>query len=299
MGDLFTGITVDVTVKALPESGESQTFVINRSLLCGYSTYFAGAFLSQFAEAEKQAVELSDVEPWVFRCFLGWLYTRTLCYHAAGTDEPPLSEIFERPVMLEGSTCENDCLDPITWSWTGLVTLYIFADQYDCRRFREAVFEVIHVKAWQELPRSYQPPRPETIDYLCKHTVKENRLRLFFKELWAAFMRRIDISREDEETWTGELGKLPPAFLAECFINVKRTEAALHCIHCADNGDNLCVSTGHVSTDRRENHAWCRYHEHEGDEEKEACVLRYFELRKRMPGRFAEDDDDDDDDDDE
>lgn len=63
-----------------PDGTTKEVFVVPRGLICLRSEYFDKMFKGGFVESKSLRVELDDVEPWVFKCFVGWLYTQRVYY---------------------------------------------------------------------------------------------------------------------------------------------------------------------------------------------------------------------------
>ncbi|KAF2810464.1 uncharacterized protein BDZ99DRAFT_571037 [Mytilinidion resinicola] len=64
-----------VTVRAGPGA---EPFHIHRNLIAHWSRYFHNAFKGGFREAEEKEITLDDVEPWLFKIVMEWLYTQRL-----------------------------------------------------------------------------------------------------------------------------------------------------------------------------------------------------------------------------
>lgn len=76
MAELYNPTMVEITVSNSETRPDvKEKFTIPRGLICQSSKYFEKLFKGSFVEGQKGSVELSDVEPWVFRCFTGWLYS--------------------------------------------------------------------------------------------------------------------------------------------------------------------------------------------------------------------------------
>lgn len=68
------------------EGKHKESFLVPRALICARSAYFDKAFTKDFREAYRGDTELSDVRPWVFRTFGGWLYFQTIYYDPDRTE---------------------------------------------------------------------------------------------------------------------------------------------------------------------------------------------------------------------
>lgn len=56
----------------------AQAFHIHKDLLCYWSKYFHSAFNGSFREANEKEITILDVQPRIFKIFMGWLYTQNL-----------------------------------------------------------------------------------------------------------------------------------------------------------------------------------------------------------------------------
>lgn len=56
----------------------AQLFHIHKDLLCYWSKYFHNAFNGSFREANEKEITILDVQPKIFKIFMGWLYTQNL-----------------------------------------------------------------------------------------------------------------------------------------------------------------------------------------------------------------------------
>lgn len=56
----------------------AQPFHIHKDLLCYWSKYFRNAFNGSFREANEKEITILDVQPRIFKIFMGWLYTQNL-----------------------------------------------------------------------------------------------------------------------------------------------------------------------------------------------------------------------------
>lgn len=74
--DLYDPEIVSITVsnKAQLLDPSKMTFTIPKGLICSRSEYFQRVFGGDFIEGKAGVLELDDVTPRTFRCFIGWLY---------------------------------------------------------------------------------------------------------------------------------------------------------------------------------------------------------------------------------
>ena len=303
MADLFNGETVSITFKQpIPWGPSSQTFVVPRALICGYSEYFDRAFNGRFAEHDSKEITLTDVDPWVGRTFIGWLYTQQLKIHLDEKDKRPDMLLKDRFFyVLKGvsndvsefsgagrgifDTEDDDVCDAVTWEWNVLFTLYVFGDRYCSTLFRQTVFEKIQTRALQTFPLKYSWFSVMDIADMSRNLPRGNNLRRFITQLFVEEPTRICI---DEMR---DLDRLPQDFLAEYAWRMRLRHAALACNKCCHFrsgvvGEEVCEACSHTREDAVDlrKRDWCELHEHKTDEEKAECTAR----RAVMDWRFQE-----------
>ncbi|KAK5688821.1 hypothetical protein LTS10_000799 [Elasticomyces elasticus] len=70
----------------------SKEYQVPRGLIRASSEYFDRAFGDNFTEGESGKIELATVKPWVFECFIGWLYTQGIFWESSeelGPEDQP------------------------------------------------------------------------------------------------------------------------------------------------------------------------------------------------------------------
>lgn len=223
---------------------ETLTFTVPRELLCANSAYFTGIFKGGFVESETRFTEVRDTDFDIFACFINFLYTR-------------------RIVSAYGWQCNNshERLDHAsTWSFSILFALYIFADKYDSKGFRDAVFEKIQLKT---LTRS---PGLPNITTMCQNLLSASPLYRLTVDL------RLRCHHDEND-----LHEYPAEFLAECLVLSRRRLEAISCQICGWRGTMLvCDSTTHSRQDVEDQWgegSWCQFHEHSDGREKRVCEL--------------------------
>lgn len=57
---------------------ETAPFHVHYKMITHHSPYFRSAFDGSFKEAHNKSIKLDDVDPWMFKIFMGWLYTQEI-----------------------------------------------------------------------------------------------------------------------------------------------------------------------------------------------------------------------------
>ncbi|TLD25759.1 actin binding protein [Venturia nashicola] len=94
-----------------------------RSLLCLRSEYFRALFNGNFEESASRTSSLPDIDPLIFGLVVQWLHTDRVVF-SDGTDALPL-DLASPGTFLEA------------------IKMFVFADQYDTRSLRLALFDKI------------------------------------------------------------------------------------------------------------------------------------------------------------
>jgi len=295
--DLFSGTMITLT--AYPqqqEHGEDQQHHISfsipvpRGLITVHSTHFNTVFNSTFTDSDTLSENVSDVEPWVLRTFVAWLYTQQLAYHEGPNRQTPatLAETVESDWPYHESTPN----DPVTWSWQPLLNLYKFADEYDTCRLRQFVFEKIRTKVLQVRPKAYELPGPKHIAYIAENLPPSSPLRKFFVQVYVHAPSFHEHGAELSSLSTVELEVIPGQFLAEAYRLSQRRTAAVLCYSYGPGQQvgGQCMYADHTEEDlvTPRERAWCWLHEHEGDEEVKACEARWWEVEWRLVPKSAD-----------
>ncbi|EME84003.1 uncharacterized protein MYCFIDRAFT_195182 [Pseudocercospora fijiensis CIRAD86] len=266
-----------------PESLESYANGILR-LICAYSKYFDSLFRKQFAESKSLHSQLSDVEPWVFRCFLGWLYTGAI-YYDFDAAAPPPPRRHNEPTTNETEDDEDGDEDlggnPVTWPFRDLFELYVFGD-YDAIEFRMSVMDLIQAKALQTAPTQDNFPSIRDIKCITSHVPSTSELLRFLADAWQTMAMSSsspsnEVNDDDEVVFEmqEDMERFPKPFLVLCAKAAVRNALALACVSCgvesdvvrstAEEGAPKCNTKGHSFEDRLD---WddkdrCVYHEHD------------------------------------
>lgn len=146
---------------------------------------------------------LPDVAQDVFEVFIGWLYTQRV-YHerpeergnAARSDEGDSGADAEDPARsASNEDTEGDATGPhnqdetvdysdaVTWSWSILFEIFIFAEKHDTRRLRNAAIELVQIKTLQWKPKTYDMPIPSALCFAFENLPKTSALYRFLVDL--------------------------------------------------------------------------------------------------------------------
>lgn len=167
----------------------------------------------------------------------------------------------------------------MTWRPQHLFEIYTFADKYDTRELRMAAMETIQMKYIQKSPRKYLLPPITAVSWASLRLPSTPPLFRLLADAWSTrltFGRHSGSSSYEQAEYCL---RTPKEFLAECFVALKRHNAALACKKCQPDGsEEVCEAITHGANDAvvfNDKHL-CTYHEHGGDDEEKArCCLRW------------------------
>jgi hypothetical protein len=193
----------------------------HREVLCHNSTYFKAAFNGSFKEARTGELTLTDAEPAHFTTFLNWAYTGII-------------------ELEDGSTSiKSENLDEF-------ISLYLFADKYDSKTFREQILNsIIHwVDSMDVISRGMNMPQLADFARVFNSLPENSPLYKFFFDVCVqcATPNTIEVAFD----WYRQ-------FPANVVANA------------------LYYHAWRLPTDLRWRANLCQYHEHVNDEEKSAC----------------------------
>ena len=164
-----TMVTIVVSESGVVEPGRkvapAEEFTLPRALICSHSRYFESAFQRQWTESKSRRLEIDDLSPQIFRVFVAWLFYQEIFYDGERV-EPETTACEEQQTdqhVSQGSVrqsraestadskskgkantskhdiarrkkrhsfvAEADSHDPVTWAWTDLFELYVFAEK--------------------------------------------------------------------------------------------------------------------------------------------------------------------------
>lgn len=298
MDDVITGTTVTIHMYRGRKAPYHNPFTVPRALLCAKSEYFGRMFDANgsFKEAITKECTVTDVRPWVFRVFVGWLYTGSVAFY------PRVYEDVEEVDGLQSLASEgrhdywtwHECQPdkPTTWTWELLFDVYLFADQYSTRKLCQAVFEIFQTKVLME---NYGPGDPSASPYPLPdpNVVARVVKRLPDASPLVKFLVQVYAHAESVHSYYDMLSPpivdcadvLPSDFILAMFEALRLKATTLECLAC--QGD-WCANPDHKhehGLNPREQE-WCLYHEHETEEEQQVCSLKreqakaVFEVRK-------------------
>ncbi|KAI5359973.1 hypothetical protein Slin15195_G118350 [Septoria linicola] len=216
----------------------------------------------------------------------------------------------------------EDPSNPLTWQYSKLLEIYIFADKYASHFFRQAIFEIIQLRfAWMapaeqiaaegtvqpmESPWSryhmYTPfgtdAQDPSVAYAYESLPKTSPLRRYIVDqmVWQSLRLYNKNDPSSYQRAIERLDRFPSKLIAEIALNLAMNLNAAMCKTCEDD-DGVVDATdewevlhgrhcGHgireMAPDWRGVHT---YHEHKTDQEKEVCARRYRVLKKRLATR--------------
>ncbi|KAK4896653.1 hypothetical protein LTR27_005573 [Elasticomyces elasticus] len=255
-------------------------YQVPRGLIRASSEYFDKAFGDQFEEGQSGRIVLDEVQPWVFECFIGWLYTQKVFwehqsvgkYGDSTRAQPKADDDFLHPIEDPALT-EAALLDPVNWKWYPLFTLYIFADMYETRRLRIAVMEAIQCKTFQRKPVEYPLASLRDCSVVLGMLPDSSPLYKFL----------LDHATYDAhpgaltEAW--KYDDFPPSVLVELMMKALQLSRCAMCERCSQN--EACDNESHAdikSVDAPYKASLCRYHEHQSEREEELCRQKWLQI---------------------
>lgn len=274
------------------------TFEVRRNLISAASEYLRAVFDFRANNGQKMESELFDVQPWVLSTFLAWLNDGKIQLTSDApkywTDETEqgleervrakkyaaLLEEEQRILPVHYDILAEDGSQPISWEWTKLFELYLFADAYSSRPFRQAVLEIIQLKYSLEDPTWFPRPQSEELGYVFRNTPQSSMLRRLISDVIASKIVDLDLFSPEESDYkkkVKDLEQMPPELMLQASLSLGKTVAAQRC--CADSSRRgFCVADRAAEHQQEQRPAldrdWCFYHEHETDEEKATCLER-------------------------
>ncbi|KAF7186754.1 hypothetical protein HII31_11986 [Pseudocercospora fuligena] len=311
----------------ISDNGTKDSFTFNKGSLCARSAYFQRAFNGRFLESDKGEVALEDdgiATTRIMNIFTTWISSGRLYEEdgvatdsarmefgsfgragQGGSDTEPAakriklsaeSEIEARRLafMQRGGPPKGSVYEPayrpalpLTWHWSLLFAIYVFADKYDTADLRCAAMNSIQAKLLMITPMMFSGPTLTETRYAVEHLPSVSLLRRLLVDFWAtttmaSFMR---------EVYGGEiiaaLSDMPSSFLAECLMAAKTFDEAV----AFDD-----VPEGHIDALRTYDKADCHYHEHQNDSQlvKDRCALGWIRFRDDyciMPEKQAQGED--------
>ncbi|KAK5688819.1 hypothetical protein LTS10_000797 [Elasticomyces elasticus] len=257
------------------EDDEQQEFQVPRGLICASSEYFDKAFGDGFEEGKTGKITLPDTKLWVFECFIGRLYTQKVFWeHQDRTSlGQPILDRFITAEPVADYLNIADLVDPVTWKFEHLFTLYIFADKYDTRHLRAAVMDLIQTKLFQTIPVRYVFLFLDCI-IAFNNLPESSPLYKLLLDLVAYELLPLDPEeREDYE-------QLPPSVCSDILDRITQLARYLSCEECQKN--TSCEDVSHPdikSAGPPFKKDVCNYHEHDSNEECELCVRKWGQIK--------------------
>lgn len=246
----------------------SREFAVPRSIICDRSEYFRKAFEGSYIEGRTGSIALPNVEEWVFKCFVIWLYTRKL------SDGPFLPDPDRRTLDSDDDsdgeeqddTRIPDSPDDYTingddWRWTWLIESYTFADEHDTKALRNNIITTI-----VEESTSCNIPSIGQLQHAFNNVPESSTLGRLLIDLMVT------------KTWPDGLdfSGMPSSVLSQVMLGLKNRQKladkdATDCDTCRSDGwAGVCK----VHSDPEYYRDTCHYHEHDadGDGPAQECV---------------------------
>jgi hypothetical protein len=154
---------VTINLKPLEQKRKRKVFVVHKNFICHYSPYFDAAFNGNFEEARSQALDLEDINPFMFEMFVSWIYTQDVCY----------------PDGEAGY----------------LILLWLLAERFLVPRLQNQTLELLH----KEQGRSNKLPGADLVRVLYENTTEASPLRKYVIWTCAAGLRRNPQCPENED----------------------------------------------------------------------------------------------------
>ncbi|KAK5732491.1 hypothetical protein LTS12_027111 [Elasticomyces elasticus] len=269
---------------ATTKEREMIEYQVPRGLIRASSEYFDKAFGDDFEEGKTRKIVLADVLPWVFECFIGWLYTQKVFWeyqatgkHGDGTRSQPfiINQLWETDHFIENTgTPEADLLDSVNWDWGSLFELYAFADKYNTMRLRTATMDAICTKTFQTKPYAFSVPDFGACAKLFEELPDSSPLSRFLVDVLTHLIRPPRVENNDEEH--EPLLALPPRILSRLLARNMQMLSCARCEKCRVG--NACDSYDHFdikTTAPPYTSGFCSYHVHDCEEERLACQARW------------------------
>ncbi|KAK4951488.1 hypothetical protein LTR10_010464 [Elasticomyces elasticus] len=242
------------------------------------SEYFDKAFDDTFVEGKTGKIVLDDVKPWVFECFIGWMYTQKVFWeHEDGSEQGKTKDqptVGRQTTNGHNNTVTNEALlDPVAWQWADLFELYIFADKYDTRRLRNKVIELVQIKTFLLKPTRYLRPSELDNATVYNNLPDSSGLSKFMVDLhvYSTVPPRSDAEYD---------GTLPSRMLYRLMSQATQLARCFLCANCKSGQPCDCPSHRDIkSTKAPYVGNLCAYHEHETEEEKKLCIQSWVQLR--------------------
>ncbi|KXT06910.1 hypothetical protein AC578_7169 [Pseudocercospora eumusae] len=255
-----------------------RAFTVPRALICAKSDYFNKAFQQHFEEGKQGVIPLVDVKEWVFECFVGWLYTERIFWEPINELDdagPTPSSVSDPGSNNKQNGHEGDRHNPISWDYCYLIALYIFADKYDSRGFRNDTIMAFQQKSLQMLPRSYNWPHDGQSRNVFEALPESATLYRFVLDAHVFSIPPDSLSNG------GHFVKFPSQTLA---VMAKKAMQLARCKECGKcQAKEACDEGSHRDVKCCKPDYYvdiCSYHEHESEEERKSCKKRWAGLNE-------------------
>lgn len=251
---------------------ETQSFTMDRKKLSACSILYSSILSdAQKDNSATKQIVISDVDPWIFSTFHSYVER----------DRVELGA-WEHEIPGETISTPND---RTRWSWSLLADCYIFGETSGASGFRQRILEIMQTKYYQKRPVVAGFPPPAVLDKVYSKTQRHSPVRRLL-----VYMRLDMPALATLEEATDFNVSCPHHLLVETMTILERRAAAASCGACfvdsRSSSKKTCTSTTHSLQDLKDNafDDWCLCHEHENEEDKEACQTR----REAEEWRFAD-----------
>ena len=275
-----------------------QVFIIHEGLVTHYSPHFENQLREERANSSFNGVKLPNIIPRTFTIVVDWLYSKELKPPAVPWDKYQISidmmresggkgvnpnrrslpSQSERSTSSKGASRDKDrrrssgvnnsryseieasmsCEDSLQycrmlqqWHEQDLMRVFLFAETYDMKELRNDVMTL-----WQGCENVLNMlPSLECIEYAYNRLPPVSMLRHYFLSSYARVL-----NPSAGGNLSSELRKLPRRFLADLALT------ALAKLRSVED-EHQCPRKHYLD--------YCRYHDHEDDEEKRICRSKW------------------------
>ncbi len=251
-------------------------------------------FRQQFAR-QLQA-RLLDVRPWVFRVFVRWLHKGDIYYDSERLEPTRFSHSEQEDCSKldsgdkewvtesEGDEVEEKgeagYWNPVTWPYSWLFEIYLFAVAYQVRLFRHDIQDIIHIKI---LETRLMPEPAEIASVVDNLTLEDSLCQLLAH--WFSYLNTGQFGRA-RFAQAEHLSAMPSSFAWLSRVMRDSNYAAKNCSICSGSGTiEKCNAKDHSGRDATSpgSRMPCFYHEHHGDQEENSrCWWRWWSRTYRI-----------------
>lgn len=140
---------------------------------------------------------------------------------------------FAKTYMWKGERPEDSVVNPaqhpakpVTWPWSLLFAIYVFADKYDTADLRCAAINFIQAKLMMITPVIFDMPTLADTRSAVKHLPSTSPLRRVLVDFWALQIEASYMREHYGDGLASILSEMPSSFLAECLMSCKTFDEA-------------------------------------------------------------------------